>query len=366
MQVYQFILDHRIGGPHTYVRSISQVLSPEVVFTIVTAGNGEATDLALTNLRRYFRLLYPLEVVWNSARLCWRFRTKKSRHDLIFNVHGAANIAPILSASLLGIPVVWHFHETVASFNVLVEFGKAALSRTVHNYVVVAEKSAEVFKLPTAELIPGAIDADFWKKSETDGSLSKSANELSLIAVGNLNPLKGMDILLEALGKLDVRSALTIVGARLQSYEKYAANLYGKAKQISGSVRQIKFAGWQSPEAVRSLLANAGIFVLPSRSEACPIALLEAMSMECVCIASDVGDVAKILNKPTMGIVIESESVAQLTEALEYVARLSPQARREMGRQARESVSARFSQTRMAKRHLEIYKNTLREAEEKK
>lgn len=358
-KVFHFILDHRVGGPHVYVRSIAKMLRPELESIVVTTGQGEMTDLAITNLRHKLRLLYPLEVIWNVIRLCWLFRRKQSRCKTIFDVHGAANIAPVLAARLLRIPLVWHFHETLATFGRLVSLGKATILEARHCFVVVAKKSAQVFELGDAILIPGAVDCDFWMTSEFDKGAREQGGCLRLVAVGNLNPLKGMDILLDALDGLNAPWELIIVGAELQTFTEYASSLREKAKRLSRNDRCVKFAGWLSADAVKQLLAVAHIFVLPSRSEACPIALLEAMAMECVCIASDVGDVAEILRHSDNGWVVESGSPERLREALELAISLGPKLRRNMGVQARKTIVERYSSPIMAQRHLDIYRKLL-------
>lgn len=363
IRVQHFILDHRIGGPHVYVRAVVQMLASEVSSSVATTGQGDATDYALTNLRHRLRWLYPVEVIWNMVRVCWHFRSRSSRCRLVFDVHGAANIAPILAARLLGIPTVWHFHETVSSFDSLVALGKSVISGTVHKYVVVAARAIEVFGVPGAALIPGTVDTNFWSLAGDAGTREIPDGRLRLITVGNLNPLKGADILIDALSGLTMPWELTIVGAELETYSTYAAALHDKAQKVSSAHRTIEFVGWKSPEAVRGILADADVFVLPSRSEACPIALLEAMSMERACVASDVGDVREILSTPEVGRVFESRSPAQLAMAIGDVVAIGPSGRRDMGRAARQSVVSRFSPKEMAARHLEIYRELLKEAE---
>lgn len=351
MRVFHFILDHRIGGPHAYVRGLARELAPSVASTLVTTGRGDATELALINLRHFCKLFYPIEVLLNVVRLCWLFRHRASRRKVVFDVHGAANLAPILAARLLGIPLVWHFHETLPGFAALVRFGKAAAVGVAHRYVVVAARAIEVFDLPEAILIPGGVDLDFWQLTEPN----EAEATLRLIAVGNLNPLKGMDILLDALEGLNGPWELVIVGAELQTFTAHAADLHRRSERIARDDRRVEFTGLQSAAQVRKLLSHADIFVLPSRSEACPIALLEAMASGLACVASDVGDVAAMLDMPGSGIVYQSQSATALTAALIEAVALGREARREMGRRARAQVEARYSQRQMAARHLDIY-----------
>lgn len=352
MRVFHFILDHRIGGPHAYVRGLARELTPSMASILVTTGLGDATDFALLNLRHFNKLLYPIEVLFNMVRLCWHFRCRALRREVIFDVHGAANLSPILAARLLGIPLVWHFHETLPCFAGLVRIGKAAASGIAHQYVVVAARAVHVFDLPEAILIPGGVDLDFWQPTEPN----QTEAPLRFIAVGNLNPLKGLDILLDALDGLNGPWELVIVGAKLQTHIAYADDLHRRSERIARHDRRVRFTGFQSTAQVRELLSHADIFVLPSRSEACPIALLEAMASGLVCVASDVGDVAAILSMPSSGIVYQRESATALTEALIEAVALGREARQEMGRRARKQIEARYSQRQMAARHLEIYR----------
>jgi len=357
IKVFHFVLDPRVGGPHVYVRTLSHALGAEVCSRLVTAGQGPMTDIALVNLRHRLRALYPLEIVVNALALCWRFRTAESRRGVVFDVHGTANLAPILAARLLKIPLVWHFHETVGGFARLAAVGKRIAAGIPHRHVVVARKAADIFALPDAVLIPGAVDADFWRPSGEEGGTASEHAPFRILTVGNLNPLKGADILLDALETFDRPWELVIVGAELQTHAAYARGLHDHAAAIGSATRSVRFAGWQSPEDVRKLMAQTDVFVLPSRSEACPLALLEAMASGCACIATDVGDVGEILDGSTRGIVIPHDSPSALAEALERMAALGGLERRRIGMMAREFVTARHSLRQQAAKHLDLYKD---------
>lgn len=356
ISIFQFILDHRIGGPHVYVQTLARCLPPSFRTVVVTTGKGPITDISLFNLRHWLRWLYPLEVVLNAIRLCWIFRRHKSREHVIFDVHGAANLAPIVAARIMHIPIVWHFHETVGDFLKLVALGKIMAAGIPHHIVVVAKKAAAVFSLPDATLIPGAVDLDFWAGGKSDPRLFDGVPRLRILSVGNLNPLKGADLLLAALETVGQPWELVIVGDELQTYSGYAQNLRKHADRLKSPIRRTRFAGWRSPEEIRALMIDSDVFVLASRSEACPLALLEAMAAGCVCIATDVGDVREILGVAGCGIVVQSESSSTLAAAIEYVAGISIAERQSMGKLAQEAITARFSLQTQAEKHLGIYK----------
>ena len=225
-----------------------------------------------------------------------------------------------------------------------------------HRMVVVAKKAAAVFSLPDATLIPGAVDPNFWSSAKSAPRPFDYIRRLRILSVGNLNPLKGADVLLSALEKFGQPWELVIVGAELQTYSGYANNLRERAARLESPTRRTRFVGWQSPEEVRTLMGDSDVFVLPSRSEACPLALLEAMAAGCVCIATDVGDVREILEAAGCGIVVPSESSSALSAAIEHVAEIGATERQRIGKLAQEAIAARYSLKTQAEKHLGIYK----------
>ncbi|MBC8551751.1 MAG: glycosyltransferase family 4 protein [Candidatus Brocadiales bacterium] len=326
LRVYNFLLDHRVGGPHVYVDTLRKALGDKVESIIVTTGRGSMTDMALLNLRHFWSPLYGLEMIANSLYLVWSVLSGRiSRKDVIFNVHGSANIAPIAAARIVGIPVVWHIHETVLRFRQLVNLGKWLMNQHPHTFVVVANKAKEVYGLGQAEFIPGAVDTDFWSRSVVDNDEVNACwscdgeRPFRVLAVGNINPLKGMDILLEAMASVAGPWHLKIVGPKLDTHREYAEMLYRRAGEIVSKKKDcvIDFLGWHGKTEVRILLAGCDLFVLPSRSEACPIVLLEAIAMDCDCVAADVGDVSTMIEHYSRSRVFPAGSVGALISCIE-------------------------------------------------
>jgi len=245
-------------------------------------------------------------------------------------VHGAANIAPILAAWLLGVPVLWQMHETGVEFRSFVKIGVWALSGTKYRLAVVAQKCAEVYKLSKPAFLPGAVDPLYWDRRQLNTipsialvhrSSSKifQAGTVRVVVIGNLNPTKGVDIFLKALVGVERPIDVKIVGSELSTHQHYSQMLYEAANNLikqSPNVN-IEFLGWQDPAAVRELLANCDAFVLPSRSEACPLVLLEALAMGCLCVASDVGDVRLMLGGDARHRIFQPGAVEELRDILQ-------------------------------------------------
>jgi len=330
--IYHFILDHRIGGPHVYVTSIRDFARRGESEIVVTTGKGPITDIALLNLRHVWWPLYILEVPFNIAQILWFvFSGKICVTDAIFHIHGVSNVAPLYAARVFGIPVLWHLHEVSTNFRWIFNIGKMALKKGRFYIAVVARRCESAYALRDSVFLPGAIDHEFWRPAmtmqmhttELDGGLgwdaSNCENPLRLLVVGNLNPTKGLDILFSALNEARRPVVLKVVGAELTTHGSYAKNLYAYAESVRSGNNDllIEFLHWQDRVVVRELMAGCHAFVLPSRSEACPLVLLEALAMGCHCVAADVGDVRLMLAHDERHRVFQPGAVDELREILQ-------------------------------------------------
>jgi len=102
-----------------------------------------------------------------------------------------------------------------------------------------------------------------------------------LLAVGRLEPGKGFELLIDAFRKSGSSRKLVIVGGAHHEVA-YAAQLM---KAAGG---QILFAGMQPRGVLAHLYRNAALFVLPSLHEGLPICALEAGSVGCPLLLSDI------------------------------------------------------------------------------
>ena len=152
-----------------------------------------------------------------------------------------------------------------------------------------------------------------------------------ILSVGRLSAYKGTDILLMAFARLAAEEPgleLAVcgpdqAGGRLA---RFAARL--------GLGRRVRFLGDTRPARVRELLARCLFFVLPSRRENMPMALLEAMAAGKAVIASDVGGVAEAMRHRVEGLLVEPEDVPALAGAMRRLAR-DARLRTRLGRAAR-------------------------------
>lgn len=175
-------------------------------------------------------------------------------------------------------------------------------------------------------LIPNGVDCDFWSPA-ADGPKGGAR----LIAVGRLERVKGVDVLIDAFARLaeqhpDARLTIVGDGGERAALERQAATL--------GLSDRIAFLGTMDAAGVRQCYRQANLFVLPSRSEGLPLALLEAMACALPAVAARVGGVGEVMT-PATGLMVPPEDppalAAALSDMLDDPARL-----RAAGRAARQ------------------------------
>ena len=138
-----------------------------------------------------------------------------------------------------------------------------------------------------------------------------------LVFVGSIDHLKkAPDVLVEAVGRAVAGAGdfeLTFVGGgRFQSELAAAAGRQGIAERV-------RFCGdLTAGEAVRRELDRADLFVLPSRHEGLPRAMIEAMARGLPCIGSTVGGFGELV--PGEDLVPPGDATA-LAEKIDEIAR---------------------------------------------
>ena len=142
--------------------------------------------------------------------------------------------------------------------------------------------------------------------------LEKDPKTFTLLTIGRLHPIKGYDLLIEALGELPEKNWQLIICGN--GTEEKRLKALAQEFQIS---KQLSFKGWVSPGKIKENAAQSDIMVHPSFSESFPLVLLEAAEQHLPVIATDVGDVRELLKNESMGWLIEAKNKAALKTALE-------------------------------------------------
>jgi glycosyltransferase involved in cell wall biosynthesis len=168
-----------------------------------------------------------------------------------------------------------------------------------------------------------------------------------LLFVGRLSPEKGLDVLLRALALLPERLPfhLTVAGDGPLRHElKESACTLG----LNGRVAWRGFC-----EQPAHLLGRTDVCVVPSRAESFGLAVVEAMAAGVACVASCTGGIREMITNGIDGLLVAPDDPHALAERLEAVL-VDGQLRRALGRAARDTARARYSQQRMICQTLDL------------
>jgi glycosyltransferase involved in cell wall biosynthesis len=205
--------------------------------------------------------------------------------------------------------------------------------------------------LDAVRVIPNGIVPTPLTGRDVRAELGLAPEALLVVAVGNLYPVKGYDVLLRALAGLVAHTDLPRWHLAIAGRGGEEPKLRSLAAEL-GLVGRVSFLGLRSD--VGDLLASADLYALPSRAESHPLALLEAMFAGRPTVATAVGGVPDTVTDGREGLLVPPGEVAPLRDAL---ARLlaDPALRRQMGEAARQRAQREFTLTTMVDAYERLY-----------
>ncbi len=158
-------------------------------------------------------------------------------------------------------------------------------------------------------VVPNVVDTD---RFHPDGT-SLPGGPRRLIGVGNLYDAKGWDVLLDAVAILrdhgrDFRLDLYGGGVLQQQLEAQVARL--------DLEHLVAFHGWQPKDDVAAELRRSDVFVIASRYDSNPCAVIEALASGVPVVGTSVGGIPEMVTDG-MGTLVGPERPADLAAAIE-------------------------------------------------
>ncbi|MEA2590152.1 MAG: hypothetical protein QOH66_3079 [Actinomycetota bacterium] len=179
---------------------------------------------------------------------------------------------------------------------------------------------------------------------------SEPAGGLTLAYVGRLAGMKGVDVLIRALPGIlaaEPSATLWVIG---DGPERAALELQVAAVGLAG---RVDFQGERSD--VAELWGSIDILIMPSRAEAQPYVLLEAMMAGRAIVATSVGGMKDLIDSGHNGILVPPDSPGDLAAAVLRLAR-DPVYRSSVMEGAAHSARERVSLQAMFSSHERIYR----------
>lgn len=152
------------------------------------------------------------------------------------------------------------------------------------------------------------------KSSVIRNEFDLSQSDFVITAVGHFIEVKGWDIAVSAFVKVTKNlpnAKLLLVGKKTSDlfYNKIYSQI--EKYRLGGKV---VFAGNRND--IPEILQVSDIFILPSRSEGTPAALIEAMASGLSCIATNAGGMPEVIIDGETGFLFERENIDELAEKI--------------------------------------------------
>ena len=259
-----------------------------------------------------------------------RHYVEKIRRDFPFDVILAAWAYPdaVAAARLarhFGCPLVTNvLGSDMNYFARIPELAPAVRQALCQSHRVIAvsralRDSVVEFGVPPDRVIAqhNGVDRETFKlqdRREVRARLGLPEGRRTILYVGNWVPEKGVDVLVEAVGRLKERGRSDLLLALLGSGPLEPA-LHGIVEKL-GIANQVRFCGRKPHAEIPDWMAASDLFCLPSLREGCPNVVLEALSCGRPVVASRVGGVPELLDEAT-GVMAPPGDADALAAALD-------------------------------------------------
>lgn len=299
----------------------------------------------------------------------WRRWLQGRSFDIAY-ISASVEVLRGLACFRAGLPVCWHVHEDLPSPPPLLLRRKiSVIKRHSRLILYAADACRRAFQpLPShageAVLWNGIDLRAFETSPDAEGrlvlrrELGVGENEWLVCTAAFAQPRKGIDVAVEAMrimrdefkDRLGRPVRWLVLGDWHESHPDYRRDVEKKiqAARLENDFRIVGFR-----RDLPRVLAAADAFVLPSRNEAMPIVLCEAMAAGLPVISTDTGDVRAMLKDGELGWLAPVENPRALAESI-VEALTDEEARSRRSAAARHRALDEFSLDAMKGKFLEL------------
>ncbi|MDO1501072.1 glycosyltransferase family 4 protein [Winogradskyella maritima] len=300
-----------------------------------------------------FNVAVPYKPYWNlPVRLYKTVRFFKSHYfDIIHSWHWSSDFTEPLAAKLAGIPFV--YTKKAMGWGNKAWRWRSQLS--THIITINQDMREQFFNNMSnkTSYIPIGVDTGKFKLADKNytaliGTHLKE-EKFVIVTVANLVPIKGIEVLLEAMGKLENPDIVAyIIG-------DYTSD-YGRDLKQQYETDQVIFTG--KKRDVRTYLQIADLFVIctPEIGEGQPIAPIEAMLSGRLVIGSNISGIKDVLSTWPQTLVKPNDIVA-LGHKIKEVIEWGEEKRMQLANEQRQEAQQRYALSKSIMSHMDLYAN---------
>lgn len=382
MKVLNCFLDNRFGGPQRRAFAVAEKLEKHNIETVFLFNEKRRGHIPINDdkcfLLKHLQCITKKSTLMNLLLFCLFlppnllhiYKIIKSERISLVHTNGLLNLLPVIAAKLSRAKVLWHLNDTITPMLIKKTFiplvgvlsDRIATAATEVRNCHFAENT-KYWKKCSTLLAP--VDISKFRRELMDiNKIEKLRSEFNILpdteligTIGNINPAKGFEYFIQAAGiikKQRPNARFIIVGAKLDTAHQYWQTLQHLVSKLNLQHCFI-FTGFR--ENVAEILSMLDVFVLSSIFEACPIAVLEAMSMKVPVVATNVGGVSEQIINGQSGIIVKPKDPDSIVQGVLQLLNMSAIERETMVNKGRERVKKLFSLDKIADEHKNIYES---------
>lgn len=343
MRIVQIIDSLEVGGAERMAVNYANSLAKKIEFSGLVATRCEGLLLDYLNKKVTYSFLGKKSILDFNAIFRLRNYIKRNKVELIHAHSSSFFTAVLLKLTMPKIKIIWHDHygisqDLTARKNLILKFSSffflgiisvnEALKKWAQNYL----NCPNIIYFPNF-IIESETSLNSFKLEGKDGQ--------RIICVANLRPQKNHELLINGAKEIQKKFpewTFHLIGKDFN--DSYSANLLQQVKDKDLS-QNIFFYG--AVNNVSYLLKQCEIAVLTSLSEGLPLAVLEYGFASLPVVATNVGEISKVIPSANEGLVIDSNNLDQFVNSVQKLIQ-EQDARRLLGNRLNFYVNKNFSE----------------------
>lgn len=316
---------------------------------------------ALVTLYREFRAFRPSIVHTHMAKAGMIGRLAALAYNLTRGSSPRAKVVHTYHGHVLD----GYFSRFMTAVFITIERALATISdRIVAISPAIRQELIETYRIgaaPSYRVVPLGFDlapfaaVDDAARQQARRTLDLPAEVPVVSTVGRLTAIKQHGLFLDAIKRVLATHPTTI--ALVAGGGELDGDIRSRAASL-GIGDRVRMLGWRRD--LPTIYAATDVFLLTSRNEGTPVALIEAMASGVPGVSTAVGGVGDVIGGPETGRAVPFGDAEALARSIDELL-TDPAKRREMGQRARARVLARYDIGRLVDDIAALYRELLAE-----
>lgn len=256
-------------------------------------------------------------------------------------------LVDIIAASLMNIPIVTHTHLVIEEMTPYLKFSDVI----IFNSEFTAASSIATKNI--TKVIYNSVNTDdFDMAVDTRAALGFATEDVIVTFIGQIKQIKGIEMFIELANQIEAERAKFLIAGDCQDQD-YLSELQARITDN----KRIKYIGYRSDR--ENIYKSSDVIIMPSQWEE-PFGLIniEAGAARKPIIATKVGGIPEIIQHGQNGFLIAKDD---LTSLVAYTNALigDKTLREKMGKQGREIVERKFSNSVYVSAVQDVYEELL-------